>query len=351
MNKASKQIVSAWSNAEGAKENKYISVDQTNLQKVAAGFAKDEFKIPNWRFDGVYPKHEWAFAAFQLFANCFNFAFNIFEKPDEKYMAFNPCDAEKPFAGAFAMNSKIYAHFWEKPIQYNDLYKHFSTPKKAENFFRDINLMPLSALRSDMAMDYATRLIDFQYNTQNLLEEATVWDQGEKRSVLRAFNNGKGLVEILVSHFPVAYGDDVQTFGLDRLAFNKRAQLVAVMIHGRALDSKGILPPVIDIDEVGPIADYELPKALRHLGILKYSEELAELVDNWKEIPKDSQMEIEIRMATVAACDMLLKGINFHRHEYKGIEPINICHLDYWLWKMGKDAKNLGPHLTRTSAY
>ena len=78
MNKASKQIVSAWSNAEGAKENKYISVDQTNLQKVAAGFAKDEFKIPNWRFDGVYPKHEWAFAAFQLFANCFNFAFNIF---------------------------------------------------------------------------------------------------------------------------------------------------------------------------------------------------------------------------------------------------------------------------------
>ena len=129
---------------------------------------------------------------------------------------------------------------------------------------------------------------------------------------------------------------------------------MAILLHGRATEvgSNGILPPVIDIDQVGPIADYELPKALRALGIFRYSDEFAELVDNWKEVVKDSQMEIEIRAATVAVCFKFLECVNAHReHLPYALPPINICHLDYWLWKMGKEIKTSRPHLTRTSAY
>ena len=83
------------------------------------------------------------------------------------------------------------------------------------------------------------------------------------RKALRAFNNGKGLVELLVQNFGSAYAD-AQSLRIDGtryfLSFDKRAQLVAVMLHDRALDSNGILPVVEDIDDVGPIADYELPK-------------------------------------------------------------------------------------------
>lgn len=348
MNKASKQIICAYNSAEINKSIAHVSIDRTNLDRVAAKYAFYKFKIPNWRFDGIYPRHEWAFAAFQLLANCFNFAFNVFENPDEKYAVFNPSDSEKPFTGAFALDRKIYEKFGETvPQQENILWYFRSDLASIKTFFNGLNEIPFPDLRREVATDYIIGLLQkYDGNPLNILEEAMVWDDNSKRNVFRAFNNGKGLVELLVSDFPVAYGADKQRFGLDILSFNKRAQLVAVMIHGRALDSKGILPPFIDIDEVGPIADYELPKALRHLGILKYSEELAELVDNWKEIPEGSRMEAEIRAATVAICDQLLREINSIKRD-----PINICHLDYWLWKMGKDAKHLRPHLTKTSAY
>ena len=88
------------------------------------------------------------------------------------------------------------------------------------------------------------------------------------------------------------------------------------------------------------------------MGILKYSSELADLVDNWREVPKDSQMEIEIRTSTVAACCELLDVLNLLRSEiFDRNYLLNICNLDFWLWKMGKEAKHLRPHLTRTSAY
>ena len=350
MNQESKKIFDAWRDTDSKRLNKHVFINPAKLAEVAEKHVKNNFEIPNWRFDGVYPKHEWAFAAFQLLANCLNFAFNIFEKPDEKYMVAVP-DGPKPLTGAFAMDRKIYEWFGETIPQSDDIYQAFGDVRKTERFFRDMNEIPFSELRHECAMDFANNLVKYyQGNPLNLLEDATVWDEASKRSVLRAFNNGKGLVELLVKDFPVAYGADIRDFNGQKLAFNKRAMLVAIVLHGRALDSKEILPPVIDIEEVGPVCDYELPKALRCREIFSYSAELAELVDNWKEISENSQMEVELRAATAVACDGLLKKINKFRKAC-GLSQINICHLDYWLWEMGKEATISRPHLTRTNAY
>lgn len=352
MNRQTLEIVANWCDLEKRNLNKYVFVDRGALVNIAFQHTQDNFEIPNWRFDGIYPKHEWAFAATQLLANCFNYAFNIFERPDEKYTVANPADAARPFTGAFAMDRKIYERFGESVPQLGGLAMAFDgSLEKTKRFFRGINDIPFPELRYACAIDFAKDLQKhYSDNPLNLLEDAMVWDEVSKRSVLRAFNNGKGLVELLVSKFPIAYGADVRDLNGQKLAFNKRAMLVAVLLHGRALDSQGILPVVEDIDEVGPIADYQLPRALRGLGILEYSDELASLVDNWKEVPENSRMEVEIRAATVAACDMLMKSINAHRMGYT-LSPINICHLDFWLWKTGKETKTSRPHLTRTSAY
>ena len=355
MNWYTKRIVEIWTRLENQNLNKYIFIDRNILEAVAKTHAKNDFQIPNWRFDGVYPKHEWAFAAFQLFANCFNAHYNVFEKPDTKYTVVNPSDPAKSFAGAFAMDRTVYEHFGERILHAHDFAKHVKTPKAMAKFFGGIVPMPSPELKQECGKDFIENLeLRYQGNPLNLLEETMTGDY-RGRKAIRAFNNGKGLVEILVNEFGRAYRDVrcLEINGtINSLYFNKRAQLVAVMLHDRALDSNGILPLVEDIDEVGPIADYELPKALRHLGILKYSEELAELVDNWRKVERGSQMEVEIRAATVVACCELLKKLNSLRAEiFERNYLLNICNLDFWLWKMGKDAKHLRPHLTRTSAY
>jgi len=69
--------------------------------------------------------------------------------------------------------------------------------------------------------------------------------------LLRDRSNGKRLVELLVNNFAAAYRDTqiLRTGATEYcLNFNKRAQLVAVMLHDRALDSNGILPLVEDTD-------------------------------------------------------------------------------------------------------
>ncbi|MDP2668818.1 MAG: queuosine salvage family protein [bacterium] len=361
MNSKALTIASYWNYLENKQYNKYVTVRWNKLNQIAEERAFDVFEAPNWRASGVYAKHEWAFASQEFFANCFNSDFNIFEKPDTKYTVENPQKPEKPFTGSYAMQRMIYEHCGERIPNADDFAEHVASPRAMKKFFGGTVPMPAPELKQICGECFVVNLKN-QYggNPLNLLEEAMVYDHERKRSVIRAFNGGKGLVELLVNNFGAAYGRDCYALNKNGiplynfLDFSKRAQLVAIMLHDRALDSGGILPLVADIDEVGPIADYELPKSFRALEVFEYSPELAELVDNWKEIKAESRMEIEIRAATVAACLRLLEEINDIRSDIPGpvkLQRLNICHIDYWLWKMGRDAKHLRPHLTRTSAY
>lgn len=355
MNWHTKQIVDIWQRLENQRLNQHVFLNHAALESVAQKHANDQFVIPAWRFDGVYARREWAFAAQELWANCFNAHYNVFDKPDTKYAVENSDNPARPFTGAFAMQSVIYRNFGERIIQAHDFAKHLKSAKSMAKFFGGIVQMPSPELKQACGECFLVNLENqYQGNPLNLLEEAMT-GEWRGRKAIRAFNNGKGLVELLVSEFGDAYRDTqkLRIDGLDYfLSFNKRAQLVVVMLHDRALHSNGILPFVEDIDGVGPIADYEVPKALRALGILRYSVELAELVDNWKDVPEGGRMEVEIRAATVAACCELLDSLNAQRAQiFDKNYLLNICDLDYWLWKMGKEAKHLRPHLTRTSAY
>ena len=349
MNSWTSEIEKNWYAIEIGRLNRFVSVDYERLRyDVVDRHRFDKFVIPNWRFAGVYPEREWAYAANCLAANCFNAAYNIPGEPDAKFSISNPNDSGRPYDGAFAMYRALYSHFGERIIQASDLRPHVETPAAMSLFFDGIKKVPFPELKARCGLDYVVGLEQhFQGNPLNLIEEATVWDDTQKRNVIRAFNDGKGLVELLIDKFPVAYGEDVQELYGYKFPFYKRAQLAAVLLHGRSLDSRGILPSVFDICEIGPIADYEVPKSLRHLGILKFSDELAHAVDNWIEILKDSEMEVEIRAAMTAAIRKMMTWMKAQKYG----ESLNICHIDYWLWKTGKEAKHLRPHLTRTSAY
>jgi hypothetical protein len=60
-----------------------------------------------------------------------------------------------------------------------------------------------------------------------------------------------------------------------------------------------------EVTELPVPADYQVPKMLRHYGILKYSSELAEKVRLGVHLEENSPEEMAIRAATILACQSL----------------------------------------------
>ena len=92
-------------------------------------------------------------------------------------------------------------------------------------------------------------------------------------------------------------------------------------------------------------ADYKLPQVLRHLGVLAYERTLAGRIDNQELIPQGSEEEIEIRAATVWACD-------FCAAQWQHDQTVTAAAIDLRLWLLGQESAHMQPyHRTRTIFY
>jgi len=143
-----------------------------------------------------------------------------------------------------------------------------------------------------------------------------------------AFNKGQGIVERLVSDFPSF--KDQRLYRGQILQFQKRAQLLVMMYYGRAVHSN--FPKIKDINDIGPIANYDVPKALRFFEVLEYDPKLDEIILNhrlvWPQDPKEVEIRVAMSQVMAEICQRL---------------KINMAQADFYIWKMGKDL-NL-PHL------
>ena len=85
-------------------------------------------------------------------------------------------------------------------------------------------------------------------------------------------------------------------------------------------------------------ADYRVPQILRHVNILKYSQELEQLVDNKKVLPYSSEPEVEIRAATVVAVERIMEQI---RNDEELSTKIKCSYeVDWLLWQLGEKSLN-----------
>lgn len=100
-------------------------------------------------------------------------------------------------------------------------------------------------------------------------------------------------------------------------------------------------------DQLTACADYKIPMILRRFGILKYSKELSEKIDQKVLLSKDSEEEIEIRAATIWAVELMRKELMRNIPNIKSIEINN--HL--WLLGQTKNPDDKPYHRTRTTAY
>jgi hypothetical protein len=150
----------------------------------------------------------------------------------------------------------------------------------------------------------------------------------------------------LVEEFPAFAGDrSIHPLTKEEFVFNKRARLFAIEYEGRARASNGKLPTLSNVDLIGPVVDYQLPRALRAAGALVYDEQLAEFVDGQRLLAPGSVDEIEIRLATDQVVRSLLTLIN------QQVEvPVSMVEVDFALWVAGRKAGG-EHHLTYTTNY
>ncbi len=138
---------------------------------------------------------------------------------------------------------------------------------------------------------------------------------------------------------------DVARYRGREVRFFKRAQICVADLHGAF--SGGHWGTFSDLDKLTIFADYKLPQVLRHYGLLEYQHSLAERVDKQELLAAGGEAEVELRAATIWACELL-------RREMSDVAGsiITAVEIDQLLWYLGQSASDMRPyHRTRTIYY
>lgn len=151
------------------------------------------------------------------------------------------------------------------------------------------------------------------------------------------------LVELLARDFS-SFRDEASYHGRT-VYFYKRAQIFCADLYGAFRGRSW--GEFSDIDELTAFADYKVPQVLRHLGILRYSPELAATIDRREELIAGSEEEIEIRASTIWAVELLKQELEKLGRSLRSFE------IDWLLWNLGQDEafKQKPYHRVRTIFY
>lgn len=316
---------------------RYVFVDEKKIKLFAKVLAADDLVAPSWQIPNVVPERsDETFIEYLGWVNSVNFCFTNFLPPHYKYTIEFP--ARTIWSGALALGAAFMRAFEDTDFRIAGYMKNLSS-KQAQKFFEGIYPIPLFDLRVAILREVGQILSEkFDGRWINLFEESN-W---------RVFNNGKGIVELLMNNFPSFRDESQHLESGTTLKFYKRAQLIPLMYQGRAINSINKLPLLKDADDIGPIADYSVPKVLYSLEVLRYSPELEKEIKERMIIPKDSLKEQEIRAQMSYVMIKLVEEINKYR---KSKDQINMTNLDYKIWSLRGKYKKLPHHLTPTTNY
>lgn len=313
---------------------RYVFINNEKLEEYASKLAERELEIPSWDKPFLLGGKSKEVIDFFFLGNSINFSFKHINDVGVK-RSFETEYRGEPYRGAMAMwaclKRALEGDFPE--LLEGDFLRDISKPEM-ENIFQGKNSIPMLEERLAIFQEVGAVLYKkYDGRFHNLVEESNH----------RLFNNGKGLVEKLVFEFP-SFNDSAMHEG-KLVVFNKKAQLVPMMLYGRFRNQGDFV--VDDIDKLTILADYHIPRQLRDSGVLVYEKSLAERIDNQVEIPKHSREELEIRASTIHVGEKVKNKLN----EIKGNNAVNACHIDYSFFSGPKITGGSEHHLTRTIDY
>jgi len=130
----------------------------------------------------------------------------------------------------------------------------------------------------------------------------------------------------LADMFPKSFSDP----------YLKKAQLAVSAIAGCVQHREGVIVK----DNLTAFADYEVPRILRHFGILTYSPALLAKIESGVQIEKGSVEERALRGATILAIEMIAAQFGY-----------SASALDNYFWGAQKEIGETPVHFTDTTCY
>ena len=162
---------------------------------------------------------------------------------------------------------------------------------------------------------------------------------GDFYNAIYNLTNDEELFKFIIDNFEDF--KDIRTYEGKKIYFYKLAQLLTSdILHIR--EKKENIK--VDYSHLVGCSDYKIPQVLRALNLVKYNEELANIVDNKIEIKENSKYEVEIRAKVIYVIDEIKRLLN---------NKVNAIELNDYIWLMSKN-KELPKrpyHLTRTTNY
>lgn len=219
--------------------------------------------------------------------------------------------------------------------------------KREERFFDAADLATMSRAKLQQILNGENEIPLLDERVKVLREAGAVLqekhDGHAARLVERAERSVVRVVELLSQDFS-SFRDEAVYRGR-MVYFYKRAQIFCADLYGAFGGQRW--GEFSDIDELTAFADYKVPQVLRHLGILRYSSELAERIDRREEIPPGSPEEIEIRAHTIWAVELLKRELEKLGQVLRSFE------IDWLLWNLGQreEFREKPYHRTRTIFY
>ena len=193
--------------------------------------------------------------------------------------------------------------------------------------------------------DNAPEIPLFPLRVQNLHELARGLLDGFPRVAIpvkalieAADGSAAALARSVVERFPSF--NDIATYQGEEVRFYKRAQILVSDLAG-AFDGRG-LGAFHDLNQLTAFADYKIPQVLRGFNALVYSAELAETIAARRLIPLGSPWEVEIRSATIWACEFLRRTLADQDRLFRATE------IDWILWLAGQSLPAEMPPYHRT---
>jgi hypothetical protein len=199
-------------------------------------------------------------------------------------------------------------------------------PLNQAEFLAGLSLLSLKEIlggRGDL------QLPEQRVQNLNELGRALLGEYNGKASELVASAGESAIALVRILYRRLSSFRDVAKYRGHQVPFYKRAQILAADLNGAFQGRKW--GRFNDMDKLTAFADYKLPQVLRHLGILRYSPELADKIEQRILIEAGSREEVEIRANTIWAVELMRQELE---KMGKGLRAFEI---DWILWNLGQD--------------
>lgn len=292
--------------------SKYVSIDYNRVNDFVKDLGKPKYEHWYKEIDLKLNDKEWILLAFII--ESMNFCF--WQKPKWKIEYHGDI-----VSGSNALFYSIIREVENNSKFLNVEYLYNLTEEDFEKIFEAVEgNVPLI----DERYSNFKEVVNFVYNNNNFYND------------LYNIKSDVELLNYITSN--LTSFDDKSMYKGKIIHFNKRATLLA---NDLFYMSETIRKNLGNVNNLNGCADYGIPRTFRDYGVLKYSKELKELIDNEKEILHDSEMEIEIRANMLYVIELIKEELKNNNILINSVELDNLI---WWIGKKNKDRKSVAHH-------